>query len=82
LLRARAIENQTFVIAAAQYGQHHPKRSSFGSAMIVDPWGTILARCPDSEEAQLAFANIDLAYLERIRANMPVAAHRRVDLFP
>ena len=42
LLRARAIENQCYVVAAAQYGQHNPKRASYGHALIVDPWGEVL----------------------------------------
>ena len=42
LLRARAIENQCYVVAAAQYGQHNPKRASYGHALIVDPWGDVL----------------------------------------
>ncbi|RKP05410.1 carbon-nitrogen hydrolase, partial [Thamnocephalis sphaerospora] len=66
LLRARAIETQTYVIAAAQYGQHNPKRASFGSAMIVDPWGKVLARCEDADEPSIALANIDLDYLQHL----------------
>ncbi|ORY91835.1 carbon-nitrogen hydrolase [Syncephalastrum racemosum] len=82
LLRARAIETQSYVIAAAQIGPHNAKRISFGNAMIVDPWGTVLARCADTTEPTLALASIDLAYLHRIRKEMPVMQHRRLDLYP
>ncbi|KAI8375963.1 carbon-nitrogen hydrolase [Radiomyces spectabilis] len=82
LLRARAIETQTYVIAAAQIGQHNAKRASFGNAMIIDPWGTVLARCADSVKPTLALALIDLDYLEKIRLEMPVLNHRRNDLYP
>ncbi|KAI9009935.1 nitrilase [Phycomyces nitens] len=82
LLRARAIETQTFVIAAAQVGQHNPKRASYGHAMIVDPWGTILAQCENSGEPTVAIAPIDLAFLQTQRAQMPVMSHRRNDIYP
>ncbi|CAO3649152.1 unnamed protein product [Cunninghamella blakesleeana] len=81
LLRARAIETQTYVCAAAQIGQHNSKRASYGQSMIVDPWGTVLARCPDTNEPSLAFATIDLDYLQKIRTEMPVMTHRRNDLY-
>ncbi|KAI9321405.1 putative NIT2-nitrilase [Dichotomocladium elegans] len=81
LLRARAIETQTYVIAAAQIGQHNIKRASYGNAMIVDPWGTVLARCPDNASASIAIAPIDLDYMMQIRTEMPVMQHRRVDLY-
>ncbi|CAO3599080.1 unnamed protein product [Absidia cylindrospora] len=82
LLRARAIETQCYVMAAAQVGQHNAKRTSYGHAMIVDPWGTVLARCPDTAIPSLAFANIDLDYLANIRLDMPVMNHRRNDIYP
>ncbi|KAI8989311.1 nitrilase [Pilobolus umbonatus] len=82
LLRARAIENQSYVIASAQIGQHNEKRASYGNAMIVDPWGTVLAKCPDTMESSLAVAPIDLGYLRKIRLEMPVLEHRRNDLYP
>ncbi|CAI2169885.1 10627_t:CDS:2 [Funneliformis geosporum] len=81
LLRARAIENQSYVIASAQIGQHNEKRASYGHAMIVDPWGTILARCPETDKPSLAFAEIDLDRLKRIRTEIPVLNHRRTDIF-
>ncbi|KAI8907944.1 putative NIT2-nitrilase [Gorgonomyces haynaldii] len=75
LLRARAIENQTFVVAAAQAGQHTPSRQSYGNACIIDPWGVIIAKCSDTFPS-LAIADIDLDYLERVRQSMPVLEHR------
>uniref|UniRef100_A0A670ZHM6 Nitrilase 1 n=1 Tax=Pseudonaja textilis TaxID=8673 RepID=A0A670ZHM6_PSETE len=75
LLRARAVETQSYVVAAAQTGQHHPSRSSFGHSMVVDPWGSIVAQC--REGPGLCFAEIDLPYLHRLRQEMPVFAHRR-----
>ncbi|KAI9252834.1 nitrilase, putative [Phascolomyces articulosus] len=82
LLRARAIETQTYVIAAAQIGPHNAKRTSYGNAMIIDPWGTVLARCGDSIAPSLAIAPINLDYLKKIRTEMPVTNHRRTDVYP
>ncbi|KAJ2798265.1 Carbon-nitrogen hydrolase [Coemansia guatemalensis] len=83
LLRARAVETQTYVFAAAQIGRHNAKRSSYGDAMIVDPWGVVVARCSrNSSEPTLAVAEVDLDYLEKVRREMPVFDHRRTDLFP
>jgi len=79
LLVARAIETQCYVIAAAQVGWHHPKRASYGHAMIIDPWGTILAEA--QEEPGLATATVDMAFLEDVRRNMPVLNHRRQELY-
>ena len=50
LLRARAIENQCYVVAAAQVGRHNDKRESWGESVIIDPWGTVLARAPNTHE--------------------------------
>ncbi|KAK0183376.1 hypothetical protein PV327_001425 [Microctonus hyperodae] len=80
LLRARAIETQCYVIAAAQTGVHNKKRTSWGHAMIVDPWGTIIAQCTD--KIGVAIGEIDLELLNRIRKNMPCENHRRTDLYP
>ncbi|EHB13648.1 Nitrilase-like protein 1 [Heterocephalus glaber] len=63
LLRARAIETQCYVVAAAQCGRHHAKRASHGHSMVVDPWGTVVARC--SEGPGLCLARIDLKYLRQ-----------------
>lgn len=76
LLRARAIENQAFVVAANQIGQHTPKLRTYGRSMIVDPWGTVLAVAPDSEG--LALAEIDLDRLRQIRHTLPALRHRRL----
>ena len=79
LLRARAIENQCYVIAAAQTGAHNKKRSSYGHSMIIDPWGAIIAQCSEGEGVSSAY--IDLDNLEKVRKNMPVWSHRRNDLY-
>jgi len=79
LLRARAIENQCYVIAAAQTGVHNKKRSSYGHSMIVDPWGSVIAQCSEGESVSSAY--IDLEYLEKVRKNMPVWSHRRNDIY-
>ncbi|CAG8669143.1 9503_t:CDS:2 [Dentiscutata erythropus] len=76
LLRARAIETQTYVIASAQIGRHNENRTSF-----VDPWGTILARCPETTLPTFALAEINLDRVKNIRIGMPVLEHRRTDLF-
>ncbi|KAL0106180.1 hypothetical protein PUN28_016120 [Cardiocondyla obscurior] len=80
MLRARAIENQCYVIAAAQTGAHNTKRVSWGHAMIVDPWGTVITQC--AEKTGIAIAEIDIALLEKVRKNMPCEEHRRTDLYP
>ncbi|XP_047359555.1 nitrilase and fragile histidine triad fusion protein NitFhit [Vespa velutina] len=79
ILRARAIETQCYVIAAAQTGAHNKKRMSWGHSMIIDPWGTILAQC--AEKIGVAVAEIDLDLLAKIRKNMPCEQHRRTDLY-
>nr|CAH0113267.1 unnamed protein product [Daphnia galeata] len=79
LLRARAIETQCFVVAAAQTGIHNSKRSSYGHAMVIDPWGTVIAQC--REGTSLALAAVDLEYLRKVRREMPVFTHRRQDVY-
>ncbi|KAJ2558863.1 Carbon-nitrogen hydrolase [Coemansia sp. RSA 1933] len=82
LMRARAVETQTYVFGAAQIGRHNSRRSSYGDALIVDPWGTVLARCArNTNEPTLATAEINLDYLDKIRREMPVFDHKRSDLF-
>lgn len=76
LLRARAIENQAFVLAPAQCGQHSENRSSYGRSMIVDPWGIVLAQGGD--EPGLVIADCDLDRQARIRASLPALSHRRL----
>lgn len=75
LLRARAIENQAFVLAPNQFGQAPPSYSSYGRSAIVDPWGVVLATAPD-EECFVA-ADLDLAAQERVRDSLPSLANRR-----
>ncbi len=75
LLRARAIENQAFVVAADQFGEAPPHYDSYGRSAIVDPWGVVLAMAPD-EECFVA-ADLDLAAQERIREKLPALANRR-----
>ena len=76
LVRARAIENQCYVIAPAQWGQHSPGRRSFGRALIVDPWGLILAQAPDAEG--IIYARLDHDRLKRLRRELPCLRHRRL----
>ena len=79
LLRARAIENQAFVIAAGQQGRHDDGTESHGRSMIVDPWGLVLAQAPDGEG--LAVADLDFARLEEVRARLPALRHRRPEVY-
>lgn len=76
LLRARAIENQTFVLAAAQHGKHPRGRQTYGKSLIVDPWGDVLAQAPEGEG--LAMAKLDFAAQDRVRASLPCLSHRRM----
>jgi predicted amidohydrolase len=76
LLRCRAIESQAFVVAAAQYGTHTPRRRSYGRSMVIDPWGVVLCTVPDGEGVGLA--EIDMAALEQIRERLPALKHRRL----
>jgi predicted amidohydrolase len=75
LVRARAIENQAFVVAANQVGPHPAGHRSGGRSMIVDPWGVVLAQAPDSEGHFVA--ELDLARQREIRAQLPALANRR-----
>ena len=74
-MRARAIENQAFVIAANQVGEHPAAQHSGGRSMIVDPWGVVLAQAPDSESYILA--ELDLDSQLAIRTRLPSLANRR-----
>jgi predicted amidohydrolase len=75
LLRARAIEDQAFVIAPNQVGQHAPGYRSGGRSMIVDPWGIVLAQAPDAET--FVIADLDLERQAEIRRTLPSLANRR-----
>jgi predicted amidohydrolase len=76
LLQARAIENLSFVLAAAQYGRHNAKRVTYGHACIIDPWGQVLAEVGDREG--VAVAELDFDYQDRLRAELPALGHRRL----
>jgi predicted amidohydrolase len=76
LLRARAIENQAFVLAPAQCGKHGPGRASYGRSLIVDPWGLVLAQAGD--RATAIVADCDLGELERLREAIPALRNRRL----
>lgn len=76
MLRARAIEAQAFVIAAAQVGLHEDGRETYGHSLVVDPWGEVLLDM-GGEDAGLAFCEIDLARIAAVRAQVPALANRR-----
>jgi deaminated glutathione amidase len=79
LLRARAIENQAFVIAANQFGAHPGGYRSGGRSMIVDPWGIVMAQAPDGEGHIIA--ELDLERQQEIRAQLPALANRRSEAY-
>ncbi len=76
LLRARAIEDQVFVIAPAQHGKHPRGRQTYGKSAIIDPWGDVLAQCGEGEG--IAITTLDFAYQDRVRAALPALQHRRL----
>ncbi|MEI7704680.1 MAG: carbon-nitrogen hydrolase family protein [Deltaproteobacteria bacterium] len=76
LLRARAIENLCYVVAPAQVGRHSANRLTYGNAMVVDAWGTVLARCPDGEG--VCVARFDRPRMEKARQELPALTHRRL----
>jgi predicted amidohydrolase len=83
LLRARAIEDQCFVVAPAQWGpwgEPGQDRRTYGNSMVVDPWGSVLVRAP-AEGDGVWMADLDLHELQRIRVAMPVLSHRRLGQF-
>jgi predicted amidohydrolase len=75
LLRARAIEAELFVVAAAQAGRHEDGRETYGHSLVVDPWGEVLLEM--GGEPGLAFCEIDLARIADLRSRIPVHQHRR-----
>jgi predicted amidohydrolase len=79
LLRARAVENQCFVIGAGQIGESVPGKACNGRSMVVDPWGTVLACAPDG--AGVVVADLDLERQRRLRAELPSLANRRADVY-
>jgi len=79
LLRARAIEDQAFVVAAAQWGRWGPpgrERRNYGHSLVADPWGNVVAEAPD--EVGVTFAELDLARVEQVRQILPSLRHRRL----
>jgi predicted amidohydrolase len=76
LLRARAVENLCYVLAAAQYGRHNAKRVTYGHSLIVDPWGAVLAEVGDHEG--VAVAELDFDYQDKLRRELPSLNHRRL----
>lgn len=76
LLRARAIESQAYVLAAAQTGRHEGGRQSYGHALIVDPWGTVIAEHGEGEGYASAWVDPDV--IRRVRASLPSLQHRRL----
>jgi predicted amidohydrolase len=83
-MRARAIENACFVVAAAQCGHHHDGRETFGHSLVVDPWGNVILDMQD--KIGVSFADIDISLVDTVRSSIPVLAHRRaigaVDVLP
>lgn len=75
LLRARAIENQCYVLAAAQSGQHINGRRTWGHSMLIDPWGEIKVVLPEGEG--IISDELDLSYLEHVRTSLPALKHRQ-----
>lgn len=80
LLKARAIENQAFVLAPGQFGAHEPNDARcYGHSLVVDPWGTVLADSPDKEG--VVTADLDFEYLEKLRTQLPSLANRQPDAY-
>ena len=78
LLRTRAIENQCYVVAAAQCSENNLySKFGFGHSMVVDPWGDIIAQCSDKEG--LTLCELDLSYLDKVRSNMNCLHHMRTE---
>ena len=77
LLQSRAIENTAYVVAPAQTGLHYRRRQSHGHAMIIDPWGEVLAEVEN--ETGIAVAKIDIDKLICLRKSFPTLTHRKLD---
>ncbi len=78
LLRARAIESQAWVVAAAQWGSHPGGRRCYGHSMIIDPWGEIVSQC--SDHTGFALGTLEAEYQAEVRRNLPSLRHRRLNL--
>ena len=79
LLRARAVESQSYILAAAQAGAHNEKRRSYGHALAVDPWGAVVGDA-GVEAPSMVTVDLDLDKVRSIREKMPIQAHRRRDV--
>jgi predicted amidohydrolase len=75
LLRARAIENQVWLLAPAQHGRHPRGRQTYGKSLIIDPWGEVVAQCSEGEG--MALARLDFEYQDRVRTSLPALLHRK-----
>ena len=78
LLRARAIEAQAFVVAAAQYGSHPGARQTYGHSLVVDPWGTVIAEASDG--VGIVTATLERERLDSVRRSLPSLSHRKLGL--
>ena len=78
LLRARAIENQAYVIASAQGGAHNSGRETWGHSMIIDPWGDIIAKCKFGNH--IVLGEVDMKKLQTIRRDLPALEHQEFNL--
>jgi predicted amidohydrolase len=90
LLRARAIETQCYVLAAAQSGQHNTHvekkaanayRESYGHAMIISPWGDVIAQVSSTTDVGLCYADVCLDAIDKIRTAVPIQTHQRLDVY-
>jgi predicted amidohydrolase len=82
--RSRAIDTQSYVILAAQTGQHdrEGKRQSYGHSMVIDPWGTVIAQAPDTDShPRIILADIDISTVYKVRRDMPLWDQRRPDVY-
>jgi len=74
LLRARAVENQCYVLAAAQGGLHPNGRRTYGHSLLIDPWGAIVAECDEGEG--VIVGDVDPARIDAVRTQLPALSHR------
>jgi predicted amidohydrolase len=79
LIRARAIENQVYMVSCGQYGPDSSGKWCYGRSLIADPWGTVLATAPDREF--VLRATVDLDYLQKVRRQVPSVQNRQADLY-
>lgn len=79
ILRTRAVENTCYVVAAGQIGKKRGTSLSYGSSLVADPWGTVIARA--KETAGVTMAEIDLDYLDKVRRDLPCLKNKRNDIY-